>query len=140
MKQVKIVIDSRCSKEDVDKLREVQKELKRHLDEIARSMEVVNEVITFENLEYIHHPATAMKRVSPIKWTISSMNHTPQLTATFFTQGLIDNQFSIIEASTFAAWVDGWLDFDSLGNFGDFGNGTSKAAYALDIYRSTRFN
>ena len=139
MKQVKVVIDSRCSKEDIKQLQEVRKELKRHLDEVTQAMEVINEVITFKNLEYSHHPATAMTRVSPIKWTISSMNHTPQITATFFAKGLIDNKLSIIEASTFATW-NGWLDFGSLGIFGDFGNGTSKAAYALDIYRSTRFN
>ena len=140
MKQVEIVIDSRCSKEDADKLREVRKEIKGYLDDIIRSMEVVNKVITFKNFEWIHHTAFDMQRISPIKLTLSRLNHTPQITATFFARGLIDGKHSIIEAMTFADWVNGWIVFGGNELFGDFGNGTPKATYALDIYRSTHWN
>ena len=138
MKQVEIVIDSHCSKEDVDKLREVRKDIKGYLDEITSAMEVINEVITFDGPRRIHHSATAMRRISRIELKLSIVNYIPQITATFFARGLIDGKHSIIEAMTFAAWVNGWIDFDASGNFGDFGNGTSKAAYTFDIYRSSR--
>lgn len=124
---------------DVPFLKEVRQEIKECLVDVSATMEVINAVETIEaDGMKKTHSAAMMKRVSDLELVLSMIGGIPMIKATFYAVGTIDGVNSMVQASTFASWENGWLNFESYGNSGDNGNGTAKAAYAFEIFKSDK--
>lgn len=124
---------------DIPRLKQVKEELKTVLPDLLPELTRINAIKTmsksgsWDTLELGN-----VDIITDVKLELVMCREMPLICAHFWVNGFIDHKWAVCNIVNYAAWRDGYLDFDIVETGGTLSDGSPRYSHGLDLFFSTR--